>query len=551
MGRRIAAAMLGGTLLAAAGGLWFGSSLIATAATRALRDAGFPGGRVTVTALGLSEGWTALRLGFTVDFGDLQLAGERFGAALSGTGGLTGALLIRPSPGGIAVTPDGCLDGTADRLAIAGEAVRIPQGLRLCPPATGTALSWNGSGSVVSLQADIPRLDLPGLALRADAIALDLETTESRSRTDLLIRSLSQTTKPTDFVPLSLSLRTERLGEGPISLSGRARDSRGLLVLSAVGNHDPVRGAGTLAVKSDPVHLKPDGPGLAALSPKLGANVEEAGGTLSAKLAFDWGTKVLQTRGEILLKHVGARVGPVTLAGVNGTMKLASLAPPVIPDGQILSVALLDAGLPLTDGILHFGYGRDGRLDVDRAEWRWAGGTLRADPFEISPAHPKGTVILHAAGVDLGRLLALVEVDGLAAAGRLAGTLPMRIAPGSLRIDGGVLESAGPGTLSYDPAKPPAALKGQGGSAGDLLLGALTDFRYDSLKLTVDGQAGGELAVAFAIRGANPTFYDGHPVALNLKVSGALDRILRQSLETTRIPEAVRDRMTEFERKDP
>ncbi len=67
----------------------------------------------------------------------------------------------------------------------------------------------------------------------------------------------------------------------------------------------------------------------------------------------------------------------------------------------------------------------------------------------------------------------------------------------------------------------------------------------------MEGQAGGELAVGIAIRGSNPAFYDGYPVALNLKVSGALDRILRQSLDTYRIPETVRDRMTEFQRKNP
>lgn len=567
--RRVAAfAFLTGLGLAAGSGVWFAPALVGRAATDALQEAGFPGARVAVTGMSLADGWSALRLGFTADLGSLEEIGARTGVALSGTATLSGTLLVEPvwrgfgsgpaglgfAPAGLgfAMVPEDCLEGHADGLKIAGDPVILPQGLRICPPASGPALaSGSDGGLAVSLLAEVPRLDLPSRGLRADAVALDLESTAERQRGDLLVRSLSQIAKPADFAPFSLTFRAVGQGQGPVALSGSARDTRGLLVLSASGRYDPAAGTGTLAVKTDPVRLEPNRPSLATLSPRYGGLIADASGTIAAKLSIERDIKGLRTKGEVLLRKFGGRVGPVTVAGINGTIALSSLSPLVVPDGQILSVALLDAGLPLTDGLVHFGYGRDGKLDIDRAEWKWAGGALRADPFELSPVDPKGTVTLHAAGIDLAKLLSLVEVDGLEAVGTLSGSLPMRLAPGSLRIDGGVLEAAGPGTLRYDPANPPAALKGEDGSAGNLLLGALTDFRYENLKLTVDGQAGGELAVALAVRGANPSFYDGYPVALNLKVSGALDRILRQSLETTRIPDAVRDRMTEFERKDP
>ena len=157
---------------------------------------------------------------------------------------------------------------------------------------------------------------------------------------------------------------------------------------------------------------------------------------------------------------------------------------------------------------------------------------------------------LHPVG-GLDHVLAMVAVDGLEASGTVSGRLPVRIATDSVHLDGGLLEADAPGTLRYDPENPPGFLKGEEGSPTALLMGALTDFRYDTLSATVDGQAGGELAVGIAIRGSNPAFYDGYPVALNLKVSGALDRILRQSLDTYRIPETVRDRMTEFQRRNP
>ena len=67
------------------------------------------------------------------------------------------------------------------------------------------------------------------------------------------------------------------------------------------------------------------------------------------------------------------------------------------------------------------------------------------------------------------------------------------------------------------------------------------------MALAVNGTAGSTLSVSFAVRGANPGFYDGYPVALNLNVSGALDTILRRGISTYRIPDAVRERMMDFQ----
>ncbi len=318
--------------------------------------------------------------------------------------------------------------------------------------------------------------------------------------------------------------------------------------------------SGTLTVtltRKDTAHeglatLTAPAKGLPVLADWLGAGtVTESAGNLTAKIRIRLGDDGVKAQGDVMLANLGGRFGPVAVSGVNGVVKLSSLSPPVIPAGQTLAVKLLDVGLPLTDGTVRFGYGRNGRLAVDQAEWHWAGGLLRAEPFEFAPAAPKGTVTLRAERVPLGSLLALAAVEGLEATGTVSGQLPVRLAKNSVHLDNGVLEADAPGTLRYDPKHPPSFLQGEEGSPTALLMGALTDFRYETLRATVDGEAGGELGVGIAIRGANPAFYDGYPVALNLKVSGALDRILRQSLDTYRIPDAVRDRMTEFERKNP
>ncbi|MBP2290601.1 intermembrane phospholipid transport protein YdbH family protein [Azospirillum rugosum] len=341
----------------------------------------------------------------------------------------------------------------------------------------------------------------------------------------------------------ALPVDTLRVDDAAVTLVTPKGRASGTLRLTAAGQGDSLLGQATLSAPAK--SLPPVAAWLGTVA------VSEPAGSLTAKLRFRLDSKGVAAQGDVRLTDLGGRFGPVAVSGVNGVLTLSSFTPPVLPPGQTLAVKLLDVGLPLTDGTVRFGYGKTGALAVERAEWRWAGGRLRAEPFVIAPGAGERTVALRADGVHLGPLLALAAVEGLDATGTVSGRLPVRIAKNAVHLDGGVLEADAPGTLRYDPAHPPSFLEGEEGSPTDLLRNALTDFRFETLRATVDGQAGGDLRVGIAIRGANPAFYDGYPVALNLKVSGALDRILRQSLDAYRIPDAVRDRMTEFERKNP
>lgn len=347
----------------------------------------------------------------------------------------------------------------------------------------------------------------------------------------------------TDGGTFAIPIDTIQLGDTAVSLVTPRGTANGTLRLTMTRDGALHRGQATLTAPAK---------GLPVLTHWTGAGtIAETVGTLTAKARLTWDGTAMKAQGDLLLADLAGRFGPVSAGGINGVLSLSSLFPPVVAPGQTLAVKLLDVGLPLTDGTVRFGYGTKGQLSVERAEWHWAGGVLRADPFAIDPVAPRGTVTLRAERVHLGPMLAMVAVDGLEASGTVSGRLPVRIGFDTVHLDGGLLEADAPGTLRYDPENPPGFLKGEEGSPTALLMGALTDFRYDTLTATVDGQAGGELAVGIAIRGSNPAFYDGYPVALNLKVSGALDRILRQSLDTYRIPETVRDRMTEFQRKNP
>ncbi|WP_247894166.1 intermembrane phospholipid transport protein YdbH family protein [Azospirillum sp. B510] len=532
-----------------------GPALISGFAAQALRDAGFTGAVVTVIHPRIADGWRGLRLEFTGDSGPLEAAAAARDLPMSGRITLSGALVAGIDGAAVTITPDGCLSATAQRLIATGQSLELPQGAELCAIPDGPLLRWSPDTLSVAADLRVPRLDVPASGQRAEEMALRLEQDERQRRADATVGRLISTAKPAPVVPLAVMLRAEQAlragaGDGPWTIDGSAKGADGLLSVTLAGDFDPATGLGKLDAVVKPVRLAPGGPGLAAVSPLAATYLEKASGTLSGKATLAWSAKGLTTTGRATVKGLAGAAGPVTVAAVDGTVALSSLSPPVIPAGQKLSVGLLDVGIPLTDGTLLFGYGRDRRLDVDRAEWRWAGGLLRADPFELAPGKPKGTVTLHAEGIDAAKLLDLIAVDGLAATGSLSGSLPVVFADDMVTVDGGVLEATAPGTLRYDPEKPPAALTGEEGSPTAMLMGALTDFHYDSLRITIDGRAGGDLSAGFSLRGANPSFYDGYPVALNLKLSGALDRILRQNLDVYRITDRLRDRMTGSDQKD-
>lgn len=465
---------------------------------------------------------------------------------------LDGVLALRMDGHAVRVAPDGCLTLQAKGLTVAGQGIALADGLCLRAAAEGEPLAVWTPGAAESLAlralATVPRLTVPTAPVEATDVAVTL--TGGERHADLAATAtLRHTARPAAVAPLAVTANAAWASAQPVTFS--AAGTGGPLRVTAEGSHDPATGRGRVELRLPKLTFAADGGALAKVFPMLTGTVAATAGGVAAKGRIAWGEEAPTSSGEVLLDGVAAAVGPVSVAGVNGTVRLSSLLPPVAPAGQTVAVSLLDVGIPLTDGTLRFGYGRDGRISVERAEWRWAGGALRAKPFALSPQAPKGLVELEAEGIDFAQLLSLAAVDGLDATGRLHGRLPVRIDSGSVRIDNGVLEASAPGTVRYDPAEPPSFLVGEPGSATDLLRGALTDFRYQELRLTVNGTAGGELVVGLSLQGANPDFYDGHPVKLNLNLSGALDRILRQSIDAYRVPEAVRDRMTEFGLKPP
>jgi hypothetical protein len=231
---------------------------------------------------------------------------------------------------------------------------------------------------------------------------------------------------------------------------------------------------------------------------------------------------------------------------VNGVIALDRLVPPSTPPGQQLSVGLIDLGLPLENGLLTFEL-EAGQLAVEQLGWQFADGRIEAAPFTIGSADLGVSTTLTAERLSLEEIFALTRLDGLSGDGTMHGTLPITVAGAEAVIAGGELVSDRPGWVRYRPAEAPAALQA-GGENVNLLLQALENFRYDQLRLTIDGRTDAEMDVGLHIKGANPDLYDGYPIEFNLNLEGALANVLRSGLAGYQIPERIRERMQGFGR---
>jgi hypothetical protein len=313
------------------------------------------------------------------------------------------------------------------------------------------------------------------------------------------------------------------------------------------GEHDLASGEGRAQVELPPVDLAPGRLQPAGLTPLLGGLVEDVAGRLAMDGTLGWGEGGdVPADVDLLVENLAFTSGPARFAEVNGVINFDRLLPPSTPPGQQLAVGLIDIGLPLTNGLLTFDL-EPQHLAVEQLRWQFAEGRIQAAPFTIGSAGMRFSTTLTAERLQLDEIFALTELDGLSGEGTMHGTLPITVAGADAVIEGGELVSDRPGWVRYRPDQAPAAFAA-GGENVNLLLQALENFRYDQLRLTIDGRTDAEMDVGLHIAGANPDLYDGYPIEFNLNLEGALGNILRDSLAGYRIPERIRERMQGFGR---
>lgn len=320
---------------------------------------------------------------------------------------------------------------------------------------------------------------------------------------------------------------------------------RGQRLATASGRATPDFASARAKVKVAKLTFAADGgPQPADLHHAL-AMLTQASGGLSAAGALSWENNRLGGNLDVMIEDFSATAGSATLRRLNGVVGFNSLMPLATPPGQMLAAAGIDAGVPLGGAVARFHLDGGGNAVIEEAHVALAGGRVALGAATLPLDGRAASLSLSVHDVDLADLAKLANLDGLAAAGRVDGVLPVRVGHNGIAVEGATLQAAAPGTLAYRPETPPAGLEAGPQGAG-LLLHALENFHYNRLELSLTGPLGGDMALGIRLGGGNPELYAGHPVEFNLTVSGRLQQVLRQGLDSIHLPDEIGARMARF-----
>jgi hypothetical protein len=473
--------------------------------------------------------------------------------------GTTGALATFSTPIGVAAAPFALVGDVAfgsDRF----EALLEPAAFSLTlatgsgpQPITGSTprLSLRGGPGLPALEIDGADGELsllgPGIAAKGVGFALRIDPRTRLPDGGFEVSRVSDRRKPARFAPVALEGRLTP-GAGRLGIDGVIRAEAAGAMARFEGAHDLEAGGGRLGVRVEPLRFGEKGPRLRDLLPGWTSAVRPVAGAVDARGELLWGARGPEGFAELGLRDLTLEAHGARIEGVNAAVRIEGPWPLHTPRGQLLSMARVDLGLELRNGLVRFALRRDGAIEVEQAEWTFAGGRLRS-AGRIEPDAERQELVMTLADLELGELLALVNLDGLDGSGRLEGRLPLSLDAGGLRIaDAEIRASDAGGTIRYRPSgRANAALGGAGAALDDFLL-ALHDFRYERLSLHVNGDPLGEVSVGISLAGANPAHREGQPYVFNLNLEGRLGDLVRKGSAAYRIPGEIQKRLEAISR---
>lgn len=467
----------------------------------------------------------------------LKASGDAPGLEIAGAADGVISLVPRLSvarPAATVITGGTTVAATFDSGRVAG----------VVPVPAGPALSLETVLSNGTVTAAGTRLDAVDATVSLGTQASTMTATAAVSRLPGEPQELTRQARAVRPFRVAVEART-----GPerrrADISATVRDAKDRTILSATGTHDLADGTGQARVTVPERAYSAQGVQPADYYALIGTVGAQVTGTLGAKGTVSWSPDGLRPRLDLLIRDAVLTRGFLTLDRINGVIRLTQFWPPATPPDQTLAVAAVRAGLPLTDALATFHLDGTGNLALQDVSMHLAGGTVQAGPATLPLDASDGAMTLSVEGMSLTQLIDLVALPGLDATGALSGTVPVRLRQGNLFVENGRLTAQDIGQIQYQPDQPPAGLA-SGGQSTQLLLKALEDFHYETLALTVNGSAAGDMEMALQLKGANPDLYDGYPVDFTLTVSGALSQIITDSLRGYQVPDRIRERIQSF-----
>ena len=442
-----------------------------------------------------------LRVGPGGAAGALVLAATRFagaGGGLNASGTLAGRLDLTRGVSASGTMADVALDGPRSPVRVSDGAVR-----------------WSLNQGVLALEAGSARL--------TDA------QTEAR------------------FEPLRLDRLAVRFANGRVMATGEVRLPKGARLLGVAAVHDLESGKGRAEANVGTLTfgdaLQPD-----EISSAFRGVVANVVGSLRGAGELRWTPDGITSSGHAetdKLDLATAALGPVT--GIRGRIEFDDLIAVTTPPGQQVTVAAINPGVLVENGVFTFRMLGPTRVAIAGAEWPFVGGRLRLRPTEIAADEPLRRFTLDVEGVDAAQFLARFDIPNLTVTGTFDGQLPLVFDGAAGRIEKGLLVAREPGGVIQYVGDVGADAMGAGGR---LAFDALKRLRYRSLGLEFDGALDGEIVTAIRFAGTNeapvapaggvPIRASGLPFKFNVTVRAPFRQLLGTATSFGDVRETIR-----------
>jgi len=343
---------------------------------------------------------------------------------------------------------------------------------------------------------------------------------------------------PPRFYPLKSNDVHFVLADNKITTTGTLRHpDTGTLVTDVAIEHNLNSGAG---------HADLDVPGIAfgpSLQPDELTRLTEGvvalvQGTVQGHGRIDWsGSGAVTSTGDFSTRNMdlAAPFGPVE--GLTTSVHFTDLLGLVSSPGQIATVRSINPGIIVDNGVIRYQLLPDNLVKIERGEWPFMGGRLILDETILnfgSPSPKRLTFELQ--GFDARQFIDGLGFSGLQITGTFDGVLPMIFDESGGRIVGGRLDSRPPGgEFAYTGTKPKA------GMVAGLAFDLLSDIRYQSMTVRLDGDLAGEFATRFTIRQISLSNRGGIvgslvrgafkdvPLQVNLNISGPFRALIQMA----------------------
>ncbi|QIL02759.1 hypothetical protein G7078_08175 [Sphingomonas sinipercae] len=308
---------------------------------------------------------------------------------------------------------------------------------------------------------------------------------------------VSDRADPPRFYPLRSNDVHFVLADNRITTTGSLRHpASGALVTNVDIRHNLETGAGGAGLNVPGISFNPNGLQPNDLTRLTEGVVALVNGTLSGRGDINWsGSGAVTSTAEFWTRgmDLAAPFGPVT--GLSTNIRFTDLLGLETAPGQVATVASINPGIEVTNGTIRYQLLPDQLVKVERGEWPFMGGRLILQETILNFGAPTAKrLTFQVEGLNAKTFIDTLGFEGLEITGIFDGVLPMIFDEEGGRIVGGRLDARPPGgQFRYTGTKPKAGLVA--GLAFDLL----SDIRYRSMIIRLDGDLAGEFATRMSI----------------------------------------------------